>query len=93
MSSTRSVFRIVGLFISQLYLYLTTPFLNERTVSNISATFSLLVGLAVLWVNALMAERQSRQQLAVANEQLRQYADQIADRAILSERDYSGLKN
>jgi signal transduction histidine kinase len=53
---------------------------------NISATFTLLVGLAMLWVNALMAERQSRQQLAVANKQLRQYADQIADRAILSER-------
>jgi signal transduction histidine kinase len=53
---------------------------------NISVTFTLLVGLAVLWVNALLAERQSRQQLALANEQLRQYADQIADRATLSER-------
>jgi signal transduction histidine kinase len=55
-------------------------------VFNISVTFTLLVGLAVLWVNALTAERQSRQQLALANEQLRQYADQIADRATLLER-------
>ena len=38
------------------------------------------------WVNALLAERQSRQQLALANEQLRQYAEQVADRATLSER-------
>ncbi len=53
---------------------------------NLSATFTLLVALAVLWVNALMAERRNRQQLAMANEQLRQYADQIADRATLSER-------
>lgn len=53
---------------------------------NISVTFTLLVGLTMLWVNALLAERQSRHQLAIANEQLRQYADQIADRATLSER-------
>jgi Protein of unknown function (DUF3987) len=33
MSSTRSVFRIVGLFIPSLYPNLPTPFLNKRTVS------------------------------------------------------------
>jgi signal transduction histidine kinase len=45
---------------------------------NVSVGFTLLTGMVVLWVNALITERCSRQQLVVANEQLRQYADRAA---------------
>jgi signal transduction histidine kinase len=43
---------------------------------NVSVGFTLLTGMVVLWVNALVTERRSREKLIVANEQLRQYADQ-----------------
>jgi signal transduction histidine kinase len=49
---------------------------------NVSVGFTLLTGMVVLWVNALVTERRSREKLAVANEQLRQYAD----RATFAER-------
>jgi signal transduction histidine kinase len=49
---------------------------------NVSVGFTLLTGMVVLWVNALVTERRSREKLVVANEQLRQYAD----RATFAER-------
>lgn len=53
-------------------------------------SFVLLFGLVVLFlqllVNALLSERHSREQLAAANSQLRQYALKIEDLATLQER-------
>ncbi len=52
--------------------------------------FAVLSGLVLLFlqllVNAILAERQSREQLALANAQLRQYALRIEDIATLQER-------
>jgi signal transduction histidine kinase len=52
--------------------------------------FTLLFGLVLVFVlllmNALIAERQQREKLAIANQQLRQYAAQIEDQATLQER-------
>ncbi|HEY9603768.1 MAG TPA: sensor histidine kinase [Allocoleopsis sp.] len=62
----------------------------RRLVLNLSINTALLFGLVLLFVlllvNALLAERQSRQKLAIANEQLRQYARRIEDQATLEER-------
>jgi signal transduction histidine kinase len=52
--------------------------------------FALLVGLVLLFVlllvNALLTERQSRQKLAIANDQLRQYALRVENLAMAQER-------
>lgn len=48
--------------------------------------FGLSLMFAFLLMNALLAERQSRDKLAIANEQLRQYALRIEDQATLQER-------
>ena len=52
--------------------------------------FVLLVGLVLLFVlllvNALLTERQSRQKLAIANDQLRQYALRVENLAMAQER-------
>jgi len=52
--------------------------------------YSLLFGLSLAFVlllmNALLSERQSREKLASANEQLRQYAVRIENQAVLQER-------
>ncbi len=56
----------------------------------IVVSFALLFGLSLVFVlmlmNAMLSERQSRDQLALANEQLRQYALRIENIAILQER-------
>lgn len=61
----------------------------SRLLSTI-ITFSLLIGLVMVFlqylVNALLAESRSRQELAVANDRLRQYALRIEDQATLQER-------
>ncbi len=49
-------------------------------------SFGLVLVFVLLLVNALLAERQSRQKLAIANERLRQYALRIEDQATLQER-------
>ncbi|MEM9216463.1 MAG: sensor histidine kinase [Cyanobacteria bacterium P01_F01_bin.150] len=48
--------------------------------------FGLVLIFVFLLVNALLAERQSRQELAIAHDQLRQYAQRIEDQATLQER-------
>lgn len=53
---------------------------------NTAITFGLTLLFILLLVNALLAERQSREKLLLANEQLRQYALRIEDQATLQER-------
>ena len=48
--------------------------------------FALVLAFVFMLVNALLGEYQSRQKLAIAHEQLRQYAMLVEDRAILHER-------
>lgn len=48
--------------------------------------FGLVILFVLMLVNALLSESQSRQQLAIAHEQLRQYSLLIEDRAALQER-------
>ncbi len=85
-----------------LILFLGTPFAPPRhrveipseSVSstiltlnlNIAITFGLTLLFILLLVNALLAERQSREKLLLANDQLRQYAARIEDQATLQER-------
>ncbi|MBW4510429.1 MAG: sensor histidine kinase [Scytonematopsis contorta HA4267-MV1] len=53
---------------------------------NFVLLFSLVLIFVLLLVNALFAELQSRQQLALAHERLREYALRIEDQATLQER-------
>jgi len=53
---------------------------------NTTVTFGLTLLFILLLVNALLAERQSREKLLLANNQLRQYALRIEDQATLQER-------
>jgi signal transduction histidine kinase len=53
---------------------------------NTAVTFGLALLFILLLVNALLAERQSREKLMLANDQLRQYALRIEDQATLQER-------
>lgn len=53
---------------------------------NAAITFGLTLLFILLLINALLAERQSREKLLVAHEQLRQYALRIEDQATLQER-------
>lgn len=69
------------------------PMVQEQlrfTVLILKLNAALLFGLAMVFVllliNALLAERQSREKLMLANEQLRQYALRIKDQATLEER-------
>lgn len=70
------------------------PFSRRLIVSDrlgfLLISFAVLSGLVLLFlqllVNAILAERQSREQLALANAQLRQYALRIEDIATLQER-------
>lgn len=48
--------------------------------------FALTLAFVLLLMNALLTERQSREKLALANEQLRQYALRIENQATLQER-------
>jgi signal transduction histidine kinase len=69
------------------------PFVQERVrpfVVGFAINGVLLFGLALLFVlllvNALLAERESRNQLTLANQQLRQYALQVENLAMVQER-------
>jgi signal transduction histidine kinase len=53
---------------------------------NTAVTFGLTLLFILLLVNALLAERQSREKLLLANNQLREYALRIEDQAMLQER-------
>jgi signal transduction histidine kinase len=53
---------------------------------NSTVLFGLISVFVLLLVNALLAESRFRQELAIANEQLRNYALLIEDRAMLQER-------
>lgn len=62
----------------------------ENTILTLNINTAIIFGLTLLFilmlVNALLAERQSREKLLLANEQLRQYALRIEDQATLQER-------
>lgn len=53
---------------------------------NTAFLFGLVLVFVLMLVNALLAERQSRQKLTLAHNQLRQYALRIEDQATLQER-------
>jgi len=53
---------------------------------NFALTFGLSLGFVLLMMNALLAERQRREELAIAHQQLRQYALRVQDQATLQER-------
>jgi signal transduction histidine kinase len=53
---------------------------------NLVLLFGLVLVFVLLLMNAVLAERQSREKLAIANEQLRKYALRIEDQATLQER-------
>lgn len=53
---------------------------------NTAFLFGLVLVFVLMLVNALLAERQSRQKLALAHDQLRQYALRIENQATLQER-------
>ncbi len=53
---------------------------------NATLFFGLTLVFVLLLINALLAERQSRDKLTLANEQLRQYALRITDQVTLQER-------
>nr|WP_248277802.1 sensor histidine kinase [Brasilonema sp. UFV-L1] len=53
---------------------------------NAGLMFGLVLVFVLLLVNALLAERQSREKLAIAHQQLKEYALRIEDQATLQER-------
>lgn len=53
---------------------------------NFAFSFALVLVFVLLLINALLAERQSRQELAIAHEKLHHYALQIENQATLQER-------
>ncbi len=67
-----------------------SPFLMDERIGALGFSFAVLFGLVVIvlqmLVSAVLSERRSREQLATANEQLRQYALRIEDVATLQER-------
>jgi signal transduction histidine kinase len=69
---------------------LTETIPTESTILLLKLNATLAVGLLLIFVlllvNSLLSERQSRQKLAIAHEQLRQYAHRIEDQATLQER-------
>jgi signal transduction histidine kinase len=91
---------LASLFISlqdiqQLQTELTQPRLLTLTqvriwmvfvTINTGFYFGLTIAFVSMLINALLSERQSYQKLALANEQLKQYAFLIEDRATLQER-------
>lgn len=65
------------------------PFLQERLrylLFGYALLFGLSLAFVLLLMNALLSERQSREKLSAANEQLRQYALRIESQATLQER-------
>ncbi|MDZ7962019.1 MAG: sensor histidine kinase [Aulosira sp. DedQUE10] len=91
--------RLVVTFISFILFWLTlqrrlhnfppSPQMQER-FQFFTLSLSLLFGLSLIFVlllmNTVLSERQSREELAVANEKLRQYALKIENQATLEER-------
>ncbi|MEM7727081.1 MAG: sensor histidine kinase [Cyanobacteria bacterium P01_A01_bin.45] len=69
---------------------LVSPKDIESVVANLQMTagffFSFILIFVFLLVNSLISERESRQKLVLAHEQLRQYALRIEDQATLQER-------
>lgn len=55
-------------------------------VFNVTIVFTLVTALLILLVNGLISERRSREQLAQAHSQLRQFAQRIEDQTLLEER-------
>ncbi|GAB1543590.1 sensor histidine kinase [Scytonema sp. NUACC21] len=55
-------------------------------ILNNAITFALTLAFVLMLVNAVLSERKSRQELAIAHEQLRQYALRIENQATLQER-------
>lgn len=53
---------------------------------NFALSFGLVLIFVLLLINALLAERQSREKLTLANEQLQQYALRLKDQVTLQER-------
>lgn len=75
--------------VRRFYRLPVSPLLQER-FRLIPFTFAIMLGLSLVFVllfmNAMIAERQSREKLAIANEKLRQYALRIENQATLQER-------
>lgn len=69
---------------------LSAPPLVQERLRFIPLSYGLLFGLSLVFVlllmNAIISERQSREKLAIANDQLRQYALRIENQATLQER-------
>ncbi|KAF3885232.1 MULTISPECIES: sensor histidine kinase [Nostocales] len=59
---------------------------TANLILNNAISFALTLAFVVLLVNAVLSERRSRQELAIAHEQLRQYALRIENQATLQER-------
>ena len=88
---------VTGLSFSLFLMTLIQPFQRlpaspqvQERLRFLVLGYALLFGLTFLFVllsmNSMVAERQSREKLAIANEKLRQYALQIENQAILQER-------
>jgi signal transduction histidine kinase len=66
-----------------------SPFAQERFgffALNLALLFGLSLVFVLLLMNTVLAERKSREKLAIANEKLRQYALRIENQATLEER-------
>jgi signal transduction histidine kinase len=72
--------RLKAITLNQVRLMMTI-----LTISN-ALLFGLVLVFVLMLINTLVAERQSRQKLILANDQLRQYSLRIEDQAILQER-------
>lgn len=59
---------------------------TANLVLNNAISFALTLAFVLLLVNAVLSERRSRQELAIAHEKLRQYALRIENQATLQER-------
>jgi signal transduction histidine kinase len=72
------------------FQHLQVPPKVQERFKFLPLSIALLVGISLVFVlllmNTLIAERQSREKLAIANEKLRQYALRIEDQATLQER-------
>ncbi len=83
-------FTLFLLTLMRRFFRLSAPPILQERLRFIPLSFALLFGLSLVFVlllmNAVIAERQSREKLAIANEQLRQYAQRIEDQATLQER-------
>ncbi|WP_339381555.1 sensor histidine kinase [Brasilonema bromeliae] len=63
------------------------PFVDIwNLVFNVGLMFGLVLVFVLLLINALLSERQSREKLAIAHQQLHRYALRVEDQATLQER-------